>query len=77
MVMHEHAVATAKPIITEVEAAPYVGMSRAWLRTARRQGRGPAYIRDGRAIRYRIADLDAYLRAHRVEPRAQQFAEAG
>lgn len=58
--------------ITEQDAAPYLGLSRAWLRVARREGRGPAYLRIGRAIRYRVSDLDAYLAAHRIEPRSDR-----
>jgi len=32
------------------------------------RGRGPAYIRIGRSIRYRIADLDRWLEQHKVDP---------
>jgi predicted DNA-binding transcriptional regulator AlpA len=56
--------------VMEPEAARYIALSCAYLRHARAHGRGPAYIRIGRAVRYRIADLDAYLAAHRVETRA-------
>ena len=65
---------TPRQAISEREAAPYTGLSTHGLRAMRRQGRGPAYLRLGRAIRYRIVDLDAWMTAHRVEPReaAQQ-----
>lgn len=53
----------------EPDASRYIGLSRAYLRQARAQGRGPAYLRIGRAVRYRVVDLDAFLDAHRVEPR--------
>lgn len=33
-------------------------------------GRGPAYIRVGREVRYRKSDLDAWLEANRIEPEA-------
>jgi predicted DNA-binding transcriptional regulator AlpA len=62
--------------IREREAARYLDMSVAWLRQGRMRGRGPSYIRAGRAIRYRTADLDAWLQAHRVETRDTR-AEAG
>ena len=55
--------------IPEPAAARYVAMSRAYLRQARAQGRGPAYLQIGRAVRYRIEDLDAFLNARRVETR--------
>lgn len=55
--------------LTERESAAHVGYSVAYLRAARRAGRGPAYIRVGRTIRYLPRDLDAWLEAHRVTPR--------
>ena len=57
------------PTIPEPDAARYIGLSRAYLRQARQRGGGPAYVRIGRAVRYRVNDLDAFLEAHRVEPR--------
>lgn len=57
---------TPAPTVHEPDAARYIGLSRAFLRQGRAHGRGPAYIKCGRAIRYRIADLDAWLEAHRV-----------
>ena len=57
------------PTIDEQNAAPYVGYTRDALRKWRREGRGPAYIRFNRSVRYRVSDLDAWLDAHRVETR--------
>lgn len=65
MVQHQQ----PQPTIDEQDAAPYIGYTPAALRAWRSQGRGPAYIRVNRSIRYRIADLDSWLQAHRVEPR--------
>jgi hypothetical protein len=55
--------------VAEDDAARYVGYSQSYLRQARMYNRGPAFVRVGRAIRYRLADLDAWLMAHRVETR--------
>jgi hypothetical protein len=55
--------------LNEHGAAEYLGFSVAALRVWRREGRGPAFIRIGRSIRYRQPDLDAHLDQHRVEPR--------
>lgn len=55
--------------INEADTAKYTGMSRPWLRLQRMRGKGPAFIRIGRAIRYDIRDLDAWLQAHKVECR--------
>jgi len=54
--------------VAEREAAQYIGMSPAFLRAARigRGSPGPPYIRAGRAIRYLLVDLDAWLAARRV-----------
>jgi hypothetical protein len=49
-------------------AAKYSAYSPDFFRAARRMGRGPAYIRVGRSIRYRLKDLDAWLESHRVDP---------
>ena len=62
-------------VLTESEAAAYVGFTRAALRAWRRRGcrtRGPAFIRFSRSVRYLKADLDGWLVRHRVEPRSHQ-----
>jgi predicted DNA-binding transcriptional regulator AlpA len=53
--------------LSEADTAHYIGMSRPWLRLQRMRGTGPTYIRIGRAIRYDVKDLDAWLAKHRVE----------
>lgn len=59
-------------VLTEVEAAKYIGMSRSFLRQDRMNGfrerrtKGPVFIRIGRQIRYHLTDLDAWLDEHRV-----------
>ena len=60
--------------LTESDAAQYLGVSRAYLRQgrARAQGSGPPYCRYGRAVRYRISDLNAFIAAHRIDPSARK-----
>ena len=59
--------------LNEAQAATYTGMSRSFLRKARmngnrhRQTPAPPYCRIGRKILYLRADLDAWLRNHRVD----------
>lgn len=60
-------------LVTEKDAAQYIGMSVAFLRKSRMEGRrknrtpGPPYLRLGRkSIRYSLRDLDAWLLEHRV-----------
>lgn len=38
-----------------------------WLRRARREGRGPKFLRLRRMIFYRRRDIEAYLMAHEVQ----------
>jgi predicted site-specific integrase-resolvase len=48
-------------VVTERDAAKMLSVSPAALRRWRREGRGPGFCRVERLIRYRIADLEAYL----------------
>lgn len=50
-------------LIDEARLAARLGVSRATLQSWRYAGRGPRYLKLGRLIRYREADVDAYLRA--------------
>ena len=60
--------------LIERDASDYIGWSVGWLRDRRRHGGGPPFIRVNRAVRYRVDDLDAWLAAHRVEPRGPEAA---
>lgn len=59
-------------ILTEAEAAKYIGMSRSFLSQDRmngyREGRtqGPDFFKLGKSIRYHRDDLDSWLMKHRV-----------
>ena len=61
--------ATEEPL-TERAAARRLGLKVATLRSWRRQDRGPAYVRLGRAVRYLPSDLDEFLRANRHRSQA-------
>jgi hypothetical protein len=53
---------TKQPIlVTEVEAARLLSISRAALRRWRREGRGPAFARLERCIRYSIRSIECWL----------------
>jgi len=56
--------------LDEAAAARYVGLSRWTLQKWRAQRRGPAHAKLGARVRYRVADLDAWLAAQRVAPTA-------
>lgn len=51
-------------LLTSREAAAYLGRSPGTLANWRCQGRGPAFSGSGPGIRYRKADLDAWINAN-------------
>lgn len=58
-------------ILREADAAKYLGVSRSFLRIGRMHGRGPAYVKlSTRALGYRLCDLDQWVSARVVRPRA-------
>ena len=44
-------------LIKPIEAAHFLGLSRSWLAKLRLTGEGPIYLKVGRRVRYRLADL--------------------
>ena len=56
-------------LLTEQEAAEYLSLSRSYLAQSRCYGspEGPPFIRLGRAIRYCLADLDAFIADRRKD----------
>jgi excisionase family DNA binding protein len=63
--------------LTESEAAARLGLKVATLRAWRHQGRGPAYVRLGRAVRYLTTDIDDFIRSNRHSPRTAKQADVG
>jgi hypothetical protein len=55
----------------ERDAARYIGVSAAALRAWRARGRGPVYYKISKSVRYRLADLDAWLDRCRVPTAAR------
>ena len=53
--------------LNDVEAAEFLRLSPQTLRNWRTQCRGPVYIKAGRAIRYALEDLRAFMDENRVE----------
>jgi predicted site-specific integrase-resolvase len=62
---------TTDPVLPPPDIAELLDVSVRTLEFWRYQGRGPAFIRVGKRIRYRLSDVEAYLQANR------QSAEAG
>lgn len=69
-----------RPLMTPDEAALYINVPKTTLRSWRRRGVGPAFIRiSARLLRYSPEDLDAYLLSigrvgRRVTPRPRGIA---
>jgi predicted DNA-binding transcriptional regulator AlpA len=55
---------TDMPLLTEAQAADYLSLSMRTLQAWRVRGVGPKFCRLGRAVRYRLADLAAWLDTH-------------
>jgi len=67
------AVTEKAELINEQEAARMLSLATSTLRAWRFQGRGPAYFRiGGKAIRYRVQDVEAYLNDSMVRPTDRQ-----
>lgn len=55
---------TTSELMDEPTLAMRLGISRSTLQSWRYAGRGPRFIKLGRMVRYRRADVDAYLQAN-------------
>jgi hypothetical protein len=55
-------------LLCEVQAARALSLSSRTLQSWRLRGVGPAFVRAGRAIRYRRADLDRWISENLVQP---------
>jgi excisionase family DNA binding protein len=53
--------------LTEHEVARQLGLSVATLRAWRLKGRGPRFVRFGRAVRYLAADVERFVEASAVD----------
>jgi predicted DNA-binding transcriptional regulator AlpA len=54
-----------KPLVDEHKAAQQLNLAVATLRRWRWAGRGPRFIKLGAAVRYDLADVDAFVEASR------------
>ncbi len=50
-----------KDLVGEVELASRLGVSRSTLQSWRYSRRGPRFVKIGRLVRYRVADVEAFL----------------
>jgi predicted site-specific integrase-resolvase len=59
------------PLLSSADVAEWLDVSERTLEFWRYVGKGPAYVKVGKRVRYRPADVEAFLEANR------QDAEAG
>ena len=67
---HSFASASDHRILTDIEVAERLGVSRFTVRSWRLKGVGPRFLKMGRAVRYRSQDVDEYERQALVETQA-------
>ena len=60
--------------VNDIEAAKILSVSPQTLRNYRHLGRGPAYIKRGRMVRYHVQDLLDFMSAGRIDPEARKEA---
>jgi hypothetical protein len=58
--------------LNDGEAAKLIGVSRQTLANWRHLRRGPAYIKQGRMVRYCLQDLMNFMAAGRIDPQSQR-----
>lgn len=58
----------ASPLLREAAAAELLDVPRRTLSQWRYLGRGPAFIKLGGQVRYRLADLETWLTDNTVQP---------
>lgn len=56
------------PLLTPVEVGEYLGVPIGTLANWRYLGRGPAFIRFGRHVRYRATDIAAWVDRQQTRP---------
>jgi hypothetical protein len=61
-------------LVSEVEAAEILDVTKFCLRSWRTKKIGVPYVRVGRLCRYRVSDLQQFLDAHRVEPGGERVS---
>jgi len=66
MVSHALITTNQTNLWTRRQTAEYLGIKEQTLAFWATIGRGPRYVKVGRAVRYRLSDIEAYLKANTV-----------
>jgi hypothetical protein len=70
LMVDERTATSRTAALTETQVAEQLGLSVATLRAWRHRGKGPRFLRFGRAVRYLPADLEDFTRASAVRASA-------
>ncbi len=63
-------------LLTRGEVQTHFGLSQRFLEVSAVRGDGPPYFRLGRNVRYRVADLRAWIDTRRVSDTAKKRAQS-
>jgi hypothetical protein len=58
--------------VTDIEAAKILSVSPQTTRNWRFLGRGPAYSKRGRMVRYKVQDLFDFMESGRIDPEGRE-----
>lgn len=61
--------ADSDPMLTEKQTASMVNLSTSTLQKNRHFGKGLPYVKFGRAIRYQLSAIRAFIAEHQIQPR--------
>ena len=64
-------------ILSERQVQEIYGFTIPYLRRARRERRGPRFLKIGKLVRYKRSDIETYLTAHAVETADKPAASIG
>jgi predicted DNA-binding transcriptional regulator AlpA len=71
-------IGTLPEVLNEKQVSEIYGFSVPFLRRARRERRGPRFLKISKSVRYRRSDVEAYLDAHQIDtqesPRGHNFS---
>jgi excisionase family DNA binding protein len=70
-----HVTQQTENLLTESQAADVLAIDPKKLQRWRWEGRGPAFVRLEKDIRYRPSDIEGYIQAHRCVPAVAAFME--
>lgn len=66
-----------RPLLTELQAAEFLGLKPRTLQAWRWSGSGPRFVRlSARAVRYRQSDLDTFVAARLVHSASEEVQDS-